>query len=502
MNLRRLELVGEDKRIQRWGLLAILLLALGLRLIALQSRSIQYDDAFSYFLARRDLADIVRGTAADTMPPLYYFLLHFWMQISDQLWFLRLLSVLLSLGIVGLTYQLAAQLFHPQVGLVAAFLAAISPLQIYHGQDLRMYAPLALGQLGYYVFFVRILRKDGYGNVRDWVGLVVSAVVAMYSHNLAIFGLAVVPLWLILRRKWGLLGRVLLALLVVGILALPWLWMVPGQVEKIQRAFWTPRPGILEVFQAILMFTVHLPLEGGWLVAAAVLSLQLLALIVFETWRDRKRDEGLGLVVAIALGLPAILFVVSYLIRPVFVPRGFLVASLAYFVLAGRVVVRRWRRGIGAVVLGGFVLAALFSLPFYYTFNSFPRSPFNEAMNALRAHVKPGDVIVHDNKLSFFPAYFYAPDLPMKFIADVPGSHNDTYALESQKAMQLFPEPDLESAVQNAQRVYFVTFTETIDEYQALGEEQHPALRWLEERYTLAELWTYGDLLVLSYEHH
>ncbi len=499
MKLRRQELAGADKPTQRWGVLGILLFALVLRVIALQSRSIQYDDAFSYFLARRSLGEIVRGTAADTMPPLYYFLLHFWMQISTELWFLRLLSVLLSLGIVALTYYLAAQLFRPQVGLVAAFLAAISPLQIYHGQDLRMYAPLALGQLGYYVFFVRIWRKEEQGSFKDWLGLVLCAVVAMYSHNLAIFGLALVPLWLVLRRKWQLLGRVLLALMGVGLLALPWLWMVPGQVEKIQRAFWTPRPGILEIFQAVLMFTVHLPLEGIWLVLASVLSVQLLVLVAFETWRDRKREDGIGLATIIALGLPAILFVVSYLIRPVFVPRGFLVASLAYFVLAGRVVVRRWRHGIGAMVLGGFILAAIVSLPFYYTFNSFPRSPFNEAMQGLRTQVQAGDVIVHDNKLSFFPSYFYAPDLPMKFIADVPGSHNDTYAKASQDAMQLFPEPDLETAVGDAQRVYFVTFSETIEEYQALGEMQHPALRWLDERYTRLGQWTYGDLLVFGY---
>ncbi len=493
-------MAGADRRLQDWGLLGVLLLALGLRLIALQSRSIQYDDAFSYFLAQRGLGAIVQGTAADTMPPLYYFLLHFWMKISGELWFLRLLSVLLSLGIVALTYGVGAQLFRPQVGLAAAFLTAISPLQIYHGQDLRMYAPLALGQLGYVWFFVRILRSQAGSQWGNWLGLVLSATMAMYSHNLAIFGLAMLPLWLVVRREWKLLEKLVVALLVVGLLALPWLWMVPGQVEKVQRAFWTPRPGILEVFQAILMFTVHLPLDGFWLVLAAILSLQLLALIVFETVREGRREMGLGLIGMIALGLPMFLFTVSYFIRPVFVPRGFLVSSLAYFLLGGWVIARRWRRGIGPLVLGGFVLAAVISLPFYYTFNTFPRAPFQDAMVGLRAQVQEGDVIVHDNKLSFFPSHFYAPDLPMKFVADPAGSHNDTYAIASQQAMQLFPEPDLDTAAANAQRVYFVVFQEAIEEYQMLGEQRHPALQWLDERYQAIGVWQYGDLLVFGYE--
>ena len=55
----------------------IMLLGLMLRILFIDSREITYDDAFSYFLSRQPLPVIIGGTAADTMPPLYYFLLHF-----------------------------------------------------------------------------------------------------------------------------------------------------------------------------------------------------------------------------------------------------------------------------------------------------------------------------------------------------------------------------------------------------------------------------------------
>ena len=39
------------------------------------------DEAFSYFMARENLMNIVLTTARDNNPPLYYILLHFWMKI-------------------------------------------------------------------------------------------------------------------------------------------------------------------------------------------------------------------------------------------------------------------------------------------------------------------------------------------------------------------------------------------------------------------------------------
>src|SRR5512137_3063937 len=127
---------------QKGILLGIILLAVILRSIAINSRNIQYDDAFSYFLARVSLGNIVQGTAADTMPPLYYFLLHFWQMVSHEAWFLRLPGVFFSLVSVWLLYLLVQQLFGRPAAIWAALIAAISPFQYYHAQDVRNYSLL------------------------------------------------------------------------------------------------------------------------------------------------------------------------------------------------------------------------------------------------------------------------------------------------------------------------------------------------------------------------
>ncbi|MFQ5614912.1 MAG: glycosyltransferase family 39 protein [Anaerolineales bacterium] len=183
----------------------IMLLALVLRLIAIESRGLEYDDTFSFFLAGQPFGRIIAGTAADTMPPLYYFLLHLWINIGRQVWVLRLLNVLLSLGILVLIYQLTKRLFGEESGLWAAFFTAISPLQIFHAQGMRMYILLTLTLLGYLWFFTLLWLNREAEKSRCWGGLIICGALAMYSHNVAIFTLVAPTVFLALKRERRLL---------------------------------------------------------------------------------------------------------------------------------------------------------------------------------------------------------------------------------------------------------------------------------------------------------
>lgn len=363
-----------------------------------------------------------------------------------------------------------------------------------------MYALLGFCQVAYLALFTRIWKAaPGSKNTLAWVGLILSGTAAMYSHNLAIFGLVTVNLFLLFKRAWKLLGRLLIAQLMIGVLSIPWLLMVPGQLQKIQAAFWTPRPGLTEIVQAVLTFTIHLPLTGGWMTFGLTASVLVLVFTVYINWKSGKKNDGLQLLASVGLLLPATLFVVSYLIRPVFVPRGFILSSLAYYGLIGAAVARTWQVGMGKPLAVVYLAAALVTLPFFYSFESFPRSPFQQAAVYLKAEANSGDVILHDNKLSYFPMHFFERDLPQKFMPDTPGSINDTYALASQQAMGLYPQQDLDQATSGAESIYFVTFTETVLEYQSLGQAQHPTINWLGERYQLVDMKPFGDLEIYHF---
>jgi 4-amino-4-deoxy-L-arabinose transferase-like glycosyltransferase len=478
-------------------------LALALRLVGIESRSLQYDDTFSIFLAARSLPEIFSGTAADTMPPLYYLLLHAWMRLGQSVWFIRLLSVLFSLAGIYLLYRLAECWLGRAAAGWSALLAAVSPLNIYHGQDVRMYALLVLAQLGYLWFFTRIWFKNRAGGATgwEWAGLVLCGAAAMYSHNVAIFALAVPDLFLFARRQWKLLVRLAAVQLMIGLLAFPWLIYLPSQIAKVQKAWTLPRPGLAELLQAVIMFTSSLPLPIPLLAVGLFLSLSILVVMMMELWRLRRGQEtSLLFWLALLLMPPGLLLAASFVVKPMFIPRAFLVSSLAYAGLGGLVITRSWTRGVGKLLAGAFLLASVVSLPSYYTYNEFPRSPYRQAMEYLQQTAQPGDRIIHETKLSYFPAHFYTPDLPQVFLADLPGSPNDTLEPGSQKAMQIYPQKDLEEAIGSSGTVYFITYTQVLQEYQELGMDGDPNLSWLEEHLLLSGHKIFSDLEIYSFE--
>jgi len=496
--------------LRKYPLALPLLVGLFLRGIGLESRSLQYDDVFSIFLARRSLAEILAGTAADTMPPLYYFLLHFWMAVSQSAWFIRLPSVLLSLLAIYLVFRLAGLWLGREAAFWAALLAAVSPLLIYHGQDVRMYALTAAAQLGYMWFFSRAWQQDAQGQPAgwDWLGLVLCGVAAMYSHNVAVFALAAPDIFLLARRQRRLLGRLVSAQAVIGLLALPWLVQLPVQVAKVQKAWSLPQPGVVEILQAMVMFVASLPLPLPLLALALLLSLQIWIMTGLELRRCLRASPGdragMGLFLALLAFPPGIIFLASFFVKPIFIPRAFLVSSLAFDLLAGLAIARSWSRGVGKALALAFLLAAAISLPTFYTYDQFPRSPYKAAMEYLAGVIQPHERIIHETKLSYFPAAYYAPGLPQVFLADAPRSANDTFEPGSQQAMQIFPQASLDAAAgsgcADCQGVYFITFSQTLQEFQALGLAGNPNLAWLDEHYRLVDRRLVSDLEIYHYE--
>jgi mannosyltransferase len=143
-------------------LILVLLLALGLRLYRIQAQSLWNDEGTSIALAARDLEAITRGAANDIHPPLYYYVLHFWMAVfGNSELAVRSFSAVSGTLVVLLAFvwgRSVAASPHPDgagagVGLLASFFAALSPFQIYYSQETRMYIlSTLLGALSMYAF--------------------------------------------------------------------------------------------------------------------------------------------------------------------------------------------------------------------------------------------------------------------------------------------------------------------------------------------------------------
>ncbi len=212
----------SESQWHRFGLLLGLLAAFALRLFHLGSESLWYDETVSVVLARKPIPALLAHTAGDIHPPGYYLLLHFWQQltapsVAHGLEFLFAWpSLWWGLLIVALTYALGRRLFHPAVALLALWLAAIQPYQIWYSQEVRMYTLGALlglltlwALLNYFDFKQSELTnananaaQESMGHWRWLLCYAIGGALGLYTLYYFLFlliALNLIALWLLIR---------------------------------------------------------------------------------------------------------------------------------------------------------------------------------------------------------------------------------------------------------------------------------------------------------------
>jgi len=436
-------------RHQRWLLLAILLLALGLRVFRLDGQSLWYDEGTSVALAGRSLSTITRSAAADIHPPFYYYLLHGWTALAGfSPTAVRSLSALIGTALVALTWVLGLQLFGPTVGLTAAFLAAVSPFQVYYSQETRMYILVAmLGALSMVLAFALVKREIG---TRDWrlasespisnlqslilwaVYIVVSALV-LYTHyfgftvllaeNLTI-GLCVLLEW---RRRRGFAVRWAVAQVVVVLLYMPWLMLTWRQVQA-----W---PAVSQPFSlafllrdTLRVFSLGLSVEPHLTLVIWIFGLFLLLGLTIGWIRNTqygiRNSEGLcWLFAALYLLVPLATMYLLSLRRPLYNPKFLLLATPPFHLLIALGIYRASRimHHVSRFTLYAIPVALLITLSIptarslhnYYFDPRYARDDYRGIARVVEATARPNDAVLLNapSQIEVFD-YYYDGALP------------------------------------------------------------------------------------------
>lgn len=478
------------------AVLVVMLIAFALRVYALDTRSIWYDEAFSIFLAEKSPLTIAQGTAADIQPPLYYWLLHLWQSVGEPVFVMRFLSVCFSMLSVAIVFPLTRRLLNDRAAAIAALLVAVAPFQIAYAQELRMYSLLECALLMYLYVFVKIWR--GQTGARWIAVLALAGAAGLYAQSVALLTWVVPDVYAIVRRNRRVLKPLLAAQGITLVLFLPWILVMGMQLAVLQQSYWTARPGLAEVLQFLLAMTTFQPLPAWFLPVALFVTLGLLAWMAMELVRSRKTlgESGLGVVVAAALVPPLLMIGVSYAGRSIFIVRGLIVSTVAFAILVAWLLARIPKRVAQYALTGFAALFVIIPLAYQYGYSEFPRSPFSEADAFLRAHVAPGDMIIHDNKLSYFPMHYYDRSLAQSWLADPPNAGSNT--LSPQTIAILGVPPISVKAANGRGRVWFVIFQRAINE--AGGEAQHGNLAWIDGNMKRLDQMRFNDLDIYLYE--
>ncbi len=296
---------------KRLWLLVLILLGFGLRLTRLGEQSLWYDEGVTWLLSQmRSLVDLVRWTAADIQPPLYYLLI--WatdLLFGQREWALRFPAAIFNTLTIPLIYVLARRLFPAQRGrlpLLAALIFTVSPLMVYYSQEARMYSLLVFeASLASYLL-LKILtptqltnqltnhptnHSPRFATIHHSLLYALISTAALYTHYFAAFLLlahllyALLILW---QRRWP--GRLSLQLaLTFGLTALLFLPWLPTLLSRLgdDPSYW---PGALKFNEAIrkifITFTVGETVfeqTGLWLALGYLIILILAGLWVIAT---------------------------------------------------------------------------------------------------------------------------------------------------------------------------------------------------------------------------
>src|SRR5207248_3734070 len=174
---------------RRLPLTGIVLLAALLRIPALGSRSLWLDEGAEYDAVHGSLGHLFdRVVQRESTPPLSYVYEWLWTKaIGTSEFALRLPFALLGVALVVVMYLAARALAGERAGLIAAALAACNPMLVWHAQDARSYALVALLLAGTILALAR-------QRLWWWAAL---AAAAMATHHFAIFIVAPEALWLL-----------------------------------------------------------------------------------------------------------------------------------------------------------------------------------------------------------------------------------------------------------------------------------------------------------------
>ncbi len=400
------------------ALAAITAAGAGLRFYRIAGQGLWLDEAFSLWMARHPLAEMLRWTVhIDQHPPLYYGLLHGWTAVlGDGEGAARALSALCSTLTIPVIYGLGRRLSGGDrvLGFLAALVLALSPFHVRLAQEARMYGLLALEAALALLGLLALLHPEERDSSRGppcwpWVIYVLFTVAALLTHNTAVFlplaaNLVVLARYVTHPRPSLSLSAWFLAQAAVLLLWLPWLPALVRQSWGVYREFWLPAPTwgtIVGAVGAFLSDGLPLPLPWSYGVWGALVGLALLGMLHLRRYPGRLPFLGL------IFGVPFLSEGLISLWRPIFYDRTLIWASLPLYLLLAAGIRRLNRRSLILALTALLVILVTNGLSLGEYYAHFEKEAWDEAAALVAARVQTGDLIMFHATWGQIPFDYY-----------------------------------------------------------------------------------------------
>ncbi|OGK20580.1 hypothetical protein A3C23_05285 [Candidatus Roizmanbacteria bacterium RIFCSPHIGHO2_02_FULL_37_13b] len=283
------------------------------------------DEAFSYFMARENLMNIVLTTARDNNPPLYYILLHFWMKIfGPSSIAMRSLSMIFFAVMIYFCYLLLKRLLKVSDKKIGIYLVLIffNPFLLYYAFEARMYSLFAVLCICSYYFFIN----------KDRLKVAIFNTLGIYTHYffLMVILSQIIYLAIYERHQFKKYAKVLILPL---ILALPWFLYIYKWLLGNTAVFWAQRLQFSSVVEslAVLLTGYESAYYSYYDKYLWMVSIYLLTLVVFGVFR-LKTNKTTKMLLIWSFLFYYLVVIISFF-KPIFVPRYLIFSAVGFNVL-------------------------------------------------------------------------------------------------------------------------------------------------------------------------
>lgn len=496
------------------ALFFVVVLAVALRLIRLGTFSLWHDECHNLLISEDLYGAVVHGELIANHPPLPYIMLAAWRFIGMDYneWTIRGMPLIFGvLGVVAV-FWLARLLFGNRVGVISAFLLAISPFHVLHSQDLKEYIYLpffASVMVGFFYLAVTGNRK------RDWFLYGLLAGVCCYTEAFVAPLLVTINFWFLAQwprvrkefKNWFFAN-------VFGVLLfLPWLGIMLGRVHLYlvkAEHWWVPWPdfwSIIFYFKTIAFG--YASAKPYFHLAFFVFAFAAILGSIIALFKNRR---GATLLISWMVVPVAIVFALSYVGQSIFLTRAMIPYAIPVYILVAVCISAFTVPAVRSALLIGITILCSVGLYNYYERNFHPEQhphhpgvhppqEYKAAARHIRDHLEDGDIVIHASLATWLPFQWYGFKGQPHYTGGMHEPFNKMIASANpvnttyDYYLRLWPEV-LEELIHEDRRVWFI-FSEWEREY--LRGNAMAVYRWLDSKFAEVEHTSFEGIDLLLY---
>ncbi len=405
-------------------LFAFLAASLAINISNLYDQSIRLDESQSIWFSTKPLFNVLQIAAEDVHMPLYYVLLHIWLQIFGvNIPVARTLSLIFFMATLPVLFLLAKESANYKTAVLSIVFFALSPFVVWYSSETRMYTLFIFITILSSLYFLRFIKTMGKGSR---IPLFLTTLVGMYTHYFYWFVIASQSLYVfyiyivdvVKRRNIGrtfqesikasldLVLNYLLQLTAAIFFVMPWLFFFLSQGAGSNMQPQIAQPTSYTIFETFVNFLFGFQSPS---VLSFFISLwPLFTILIFLLFTAHKKMElGNTSYFVFLTTIPIALAVLISFIKPVYLPRYFIFITPALFYLIAKGVVNLTGRTYSVSV----VIIVLMMFGFMTFQNVSANTPAKEnyvyAAEYLEEKAEPQDIIVITPPFTIYPLEYY-----------------------------------------------------------------------------------------------